>query len=90
MTAVRPNFPLETVNLVPQDFVDIDESENEEEGLSAQEEFLRLGRDIDAWRKSQGLPEEDPMTMEEIVALVKEVRAERYARQQEQKNTTYR
>ena len=90
MTAVKTNFPLETVDFAPQDFVEMDEYEDEEESLSAQEEFMRLGRDIDAWRKSQGFTEEDELTEEEIVAICKEARAERYAEQQKQKNAAYR
>jgi len=66
MTAVRTNFPFETVNLVPQDFVETEEPE------TAQEEFIRLGRGMAERRRQTGLPEEDPMTMEEIVAIIKE------------------
>jgi protein-tyrosine-phosphatase len=57
-----------------------------EEPLTARERFRRLGIRQAEWRKSQGLPEEDPMTMDEIVALCKEARAEMYAEEQEQKN----
>ena len=90
MTAVRTNFPLETVNLVPQDFVDIDESESEEEELTPRERFRRLGREIDAWRQSQGFTEEYELTEEEVVAICKEARAELYAEKQRQKNSACR
>ena len=87
MTAVRtmsirivdPKAERLIVDLVSQNLIEIDEPE------TAQEEFRRLGREIREWRKNEGLPEEDPMTMEEIVAICKAVRAEMYAEEQEQK-----
>jgi len=57
---------------------------------TALEWFRRWGRECDENRRKAGLPYEDPMTMEEIVAIVKEARAERYAEEQEQKNTACR
>jgi len=72
------------VDLASQNLIEIDEPE------TAQEEFMRLGREIREWRKNEGLPEEDPMTMEEIVAICKEVRAEMYAEEQAQKMAAYR
>jgi len=62
----------------PQNFVEI------EEPLTPLEKFRRLGREIVEWRNSQGLSEEDELTMEEIVAIVKEARAERYEEEQKQ------
>ncbi|GHT13029.1 hypothetical protein FACS1894170_08560 [Planctomycetales bacterium] len=43
------------------------------------EQFEALGRRIEKYQAEQGNPE--PPSMEEIVAIVKEVRAERYAKQ---------
>jgi|GEM_PF-1920505 len=87
---VDPQAERLIVDLASQNLIEIDETEVEEEALSAQEEFRRLGVKIDAWRKSQGFTEEDELTMEEIVAICKEARAERYAKKQEQKNTACR
>jgi hypothetical protein len=68
----------------PQSFVE------EEKPLTPLEKFVRLGREITERRKREGLPEEDEITMEEIVAIVKEARAERYAEEQEKKNAAHR
>ena len=84
MTAIK-TMSIERDDLASQNLIEIDEAEAEKESLSAQEEFRRLGRDIDAWRKSQGLPEEDELTEEEVVAICKEARAELYAEEQKQK-----
>ena len=58
--------------------------------LSPLEKFERLGREIDERRKQEGLTEDDEITEEEIVAICKEARAERYAEEQKQKNATCR
>ena len=71
-------------NPAPQNVI---EAEEEESNI---EWFERLGRDIAERRKRQGLPEESNITMEEVVAIVKEARAERYAEEQKQKNTPCR
>ena len=65
----------------PQSFTEIEEPE------SNLEWFRRWCRECNENRRKAGLPYEDPMTMEEIVAIVKEARAERYAEEQAQKNT---
>ena len=67
-------------NLAPQTLVEV------EKPLSPLEKFERLGRMIDERRKREGLTEEDEPTEEEIVAICKEARAERYAEEQKQKN----
>jgi hypothetical protein len=46
------------------------------------EQFSVLGQRIEKYQAEQGNPE--PLSMNEIVAVVKEVRAERYAKQQKQ------
>ena len=61
-----------------------------EEPLTPLEKWRRLRREIVEWRESQGFTEEDELTMDEIVAIIKEARAERYAEEQEQKNTAHR
>jgi len=71
-------------NPAPQNVVEVEEEESHIEW------FKRLGRDIVEWRKRQGLPEESDITMEEVVAIVKEARAERYAEEQKQKNAANR
>ena len=68
----------------PQNFVEADKPE------TAQEWYRRWCREVDEWQKQQGLREEDMPTMDEIVAIVKEVRAEMYAEEQEQKNAACR
>jgi len=50
--------------------------------------YRRWCRECTERRRQAGLPDEDSITMEEIVATVKEARAERYA--EKQKNTTCR
>ena len=42
--------------------------------LTPMEKFQRLGREIAEWRESQGFTEEDELTMDEIVAIIKEAR----------------
>ena len=92
MTAVRtmsirivdPKAERLIVDLASQNLIEINEPE------TAQEEFIRLGRGMAERRRQAGLPEEDTMTMEEIVAIIKEVRAEMYAEEQEQKNAACR
>ena len=71
-------------NATPCDVVEAEEPE------TAQEWYRRWCREVDEWQKQQGLCEEDMPTMEEIVAIVKKVRAEMYAEEQEQKNAACR
>ena len=72
------------VDLATRKLIEIDEP------LSAQEEWMRLGQGMAERRRQAGLPEEDPMTMEEIVAICKEARAEIYAEEQERKSAAHR
>ena len=46
-------------------------------------------RECNEWHAQEGLPYEDPLTMEEIVAICKEVRAERYAKKQKKDSTCH-
>ena len=63
----------------------------EDEGLDPGIAWFREWcRECNENRRKAGLPYEDPMTMEEIVAIVKEARAERYAEEQEQKKAACR
>jgi len=68
----------------PQNFVEV------EKPLSPLEKFERLGREIEERRKREGLTDDDAPTMEEVVAICKEARAERYAEEQKQKNAACR
>jgi len=70
---VDPNAERLIVDLASRNLIEI------EEPLSAQEEWMRLGQGMAERRRQAGLPEEDPMTMDEIVAICKEARAEIYA-----------
>ena len=98
MTAVRtmsirivdPQAERLIVELASRNLIEIDEPERDapssaQETLTPLEEFRLIGREMDEWRKSQGFTEADEPTMEEIVAIVKEVRAEMYAEEQKQK-----
>ena len=71
-------------SLAPQNYV------KEEEPLTPLEKFERLGRMIAERHEREGITEEDMPTMEEIVAICKEARAERYAEEQKQKNAACR
>ena len=73
---VDPNAERLIVDLASRNLIEI------EEPLSAQEEWMRLGQGMAERRRQAGLPEEDPMTMDEVVAIIKESRAERYAKKQ--------
>ena len=58
---------------------------------TALDRYRRWCRSCDERRKQRGTQyEESSLTMEEIVSTVKEVRAEMYAEEQEQKNTNCR
>ena len=58
---------------------------------TTEEWFKRWCRECDERRGREGPPYPDPPpTMEEIVAIIKEVRAEMWAEGQEQKNATRR
>jgi hypothetical protein len=46
------------------------------------EQFDRWSREATERHRQCGLPDESPLTTEEIVAIVKEVRGERYAEEQ--------
>ena len=82
--------------LASLDLIEIDEDEEtdeDEEPETALEWYRRWCRDCDEryeQRKRAGLIEEPEPTMEEIVALCKEARAERYAEEQEQKKAAGR
>ena len=58
--------------------------------LFRSEWFRGWCRRCNEWRAQEGLPYEDPMTMEEIAAIVKEVRAEMYAEEQAKMNNLNR
>ena len=79
MTAVE-TLRIEPASLEVQDFVGIGVP------LSPKEEFRRWRLASAERQEREGLTDETPLTMEEIVAIVKEVRAERYA--EKQKNST--
>ena len=69
---------------VPQNRMEIDELEE-----TPLEWYRRWCRECAERREREGPPYEDPpLSMEEIVAICKEVRAEMYAEEQAQKNST--
>ena len=67
------------VDLASRNLIEIDEP------LSAQEEWIRLGLEMEEWRKREGITDEDELTEDEVVAICKEVRAEIYAEEQAKK-----
>ena len=81
MTAIEtlqaPKAKRLTDSFEPPSRVEADEPE------SSLDRYRRWRRDADERDRLKGPPEEPPLTMEEIVAIVKEVRAERYARKQQ-------
>ena len=62
---------------VPPNRMKIDEPEE-----TPLEWYRRWCREVTEWQEQQGLLDEEPPSMEEIVAICNEVRAERYARKQ--------
>ena len=66
---------------VPQNVVEVDKPE------TAQDRYDRWCRECDERRKQAVETDEEPLTMEEIVDIVKDVRAEIYAEEQAKKNT---
>ena len=60
-------------NLIEIDEPEVDESLTAQETLTPLERFRRAGLAMAKRRKQAGLPEEDPMTMEEVVAIIKEL-----------------
>jgi len=71
-------------SVAPPSIVETDEPE------TAQDRYDRWCRECTERRRQAGLPDDDPITMDEIVAIVKEVRAEMYAEEQEQKKAACR
>ena len=65
-----------------QNVVEVDKTE------TALDRYDRWCRECDERRKQAVETDEAPLTMEEIVEIVKEVRAEIYAEEQARKNTT--
>ena len=80
MTAVK-TFLLKTADLVTHCLVESDVTE------SPKEQYRRWRLEAAERQEREGLADESPLTMEEIVAIIKEVRAERYA--EKQKNSTF-
>ena len=78
--------------LASLELIEIDESVETGRQETSLDRYRRWCRESDEIRKTDGPPYEDPpLSMKEVVAIVKEVRAERYAKKQEaakQKNST--
>ena len=69
-------------DLASQNLIEIDEPEISDEETPL-EQYERWCREVDEREKREGTYDVEPPTMEEIVAICKEVRAERYAKKQE-------
>jgi hypothetical protein len=83
---VNPQAERLLADLASQNYIEIDEPEE-----TLGEWYDRWCYECDERRKLKGLPDEPEIAMEEIVAICKEARAERYARKQEaekQKSST--
>jgi len=80
MTAVQtlqaPKTKRLTGDFVPQSRVEADEPE------TSLERYRQWCHEVDEREKREGTFDVEPPTMEEIVAIAKEVRAERYAKKQ--------
>ena len=68
-------------DLASQNLIEIDEPESVGEE-TPREWFRRWSREVTEWQRQEGLLDEEPLSMEEIVAICKEARAERYERNQ--------
>jgi hypothetical protein len=68
-------------DLASQNMIEIDEPETTCEE-TPREWFRRWSREVTEWQRQEGLLDEEPLSMEEIVAICKEARAERYERNQ--------
>ena len=83
MTAVQalrePKVERLTRDFSPQSQIETDELEE-----TSLDRYRRWRLAADERDRQKGPPEEPPLTMEEIVAIVKEVRAERYAKKQKE------
>jgi hypothetical protein len=81
---VAPQAERMIADLASQNLIEIDEPEE-----TSLDRYKRWCHECAERREREGPPYEDPpMSMEEIVAIVKEVRAERYAKKQQ--NSTCR
>ena len=75
-TLQAPKAKRSTDNFVPQSRVEADEPE------TSLDRYRHWCHEVDEREKRDGTFDVEPPTMEEIVAIVKEVRAERYAKKQ--------
>jgi hypothetical protein len=76
---VEPQAERMIADLASQNLIEIDEPEE-----TPQEWYRRWCREVDERQKRDGWFDEEPLSMEEIVAICKEVRAERYERKQKE------
>ena len=83
MTALQtlcdPKAERLTDDFAPKSRIETDKSEE-----TSLDRYRRWRLAADERDRQKGPPEEPPLTMEEIVAIVKEVRAERYAKKQKE------
>jgi hypothetical protein len=77
-TLQAPKARRKTDGFAPQSRTKINELE------TPLEQYDHWSREATERHKQCGLPDESPLTMEEIVAIVKEVRAERHANKQKE------
>jgi len=82
MTALQtlrdPKAERLTDDFTPKGWVEPEEPE------TPLDRYDRWSREATERHRQSGLPDESPLTMEEIVAICNEVRAERYAKQQKE------
>ena len=82
MTALQtlcdPKAERLTDDFVPKSRIETDKSEE-----TSLDRYRRWCREVDEREKRDGTFDTEPPLMEEIVAIVKEVRAERYAKKQQ-------
>ena len=68
-------------DLASQNLIEIDEPEISGEE-TPREWFRRWSREVTEWQRQEGFLDEEPLSMEEIVAICKEARAEMYEEEQ--------
>jgi hypothetical protein len=80
---VKPQAERVIADLASQNLIEIDEPDE-----TSLDRYKRWSRECAERRERRGVTDEyPPLSMEEIVAIVKETRAEMYAEEQARKNT---
>jgi len=88
---VHPQAERLIADLVSRNYIEIDDPCETNEPETSLDRFDRWRREAEELRRTEGPPYDDPpLSMEEIVAIVKEVRADIYAKERKQKQAACR